>query len=139
MGWRWFLLETCPSDLSLAENYQQNTYTHAETHTNPQAPPHTLYNSHPLLRFKTRFSSFVPARWHLYGGHFVLLPTCVICHFIPTPYSKTWNILGHPVTHDFHQTDNTLWLTTWRHYTWISCATRKPVQLSELHLYCMII
>jgi len=87
-------------------------HIHAQTHANPQAPvharTHTLYNSHQLLRFKTRFSSFVLAQWHLYGGHFVLLPTLYVMWYVifSNPYSITWNILGHPVTHDFHQTDN---------------------------------
>lgn len=46
--WWWFLLETCPSDLSFAENYP------------PNIRPIILYNSHPLYSgFKTHFSSFV--------------------------------------------------------------------------------
>lgn len=62
-------------------------HIHTQTHPNPQAPlharTHTLYNSHPLLRFKTRFSSFVQARWHLHGGHFVLLPACDMSFYRP--------------------------------------------------------
>jgi len=109
-------------------------HIHTEAHANPQAPvhgrTHTLYNSHPLLRFKTRFSSFVLARWHLYGGHFVLLSAMYVMWYVifPTPYSITWNILGHS-RYTWFPPDGQyiLWLTAWRRYTWISRATRKPV------------
>lgn len=125
-GWRWFLLETCPSDLSFPENYQRNTHKHIllkPTDAPVRARAHTtLYNnSHPLLKSKTRFSSFVLEQWHLYGGRFVLLPPHTHnMSFSPTPYILYNLLQEHIVRWPLHmispQTDTILWLTTWRHY-----------------------